>query len=182
MKPAFTHLFQIGIIVRDVEKAVKYYEEKLGMGPWELSDMGGFGPAEDIQIDGVPFKGQVVSKMAFLHRYGMEFELIQPIGDTPYKKWLDEHGPGIHHIAVKAAESYDKILEDHKKETGKDPWIRGQAMKGVVPNLPADEYAMDFSYLALREEAGIIVELYKNLAPGKVGHDYDPENPTPIYD
>lgn len=182
MKPAFTHLFQIGIIVRDLEKAVKYYEEKLGMGPWEISPMAGLGPCEDLQICGKSFKGEVCCKMAFLHRFGMEIELIEPVGDTPYRKWLEKHGPGIHHIAVKTSEDYDKVLADHKAETGRDPWIRGQAMKGVIPGMPKDMYAMDFSYLDLREEAGIIVEFYKNLAPGKVAHDYDPENPTPLYD
>ena len=93
MKPAFKQLLQIGIIVRDVDTSVKNFEEKLGMGPWEVSYMCNEGPCEDLKIDGKPFKGKV-SKMAFLHRYGMEFELIEPIGDTPYKEWLDEHGPG----------------------------------------------------------------------------------------
>ena len=178
MKPAFSHLFQIGIIVRNVDEAVKYWEEKLGMGPWEISPMN----IPDLVIDGKPLNGETCSKMAFLHAFGMEIELIEPVADTPYNRWLDEHGPGIHHIAVKATKPYDEILADYKEETGKDPWVRGQAMKGVIPVLPPDAFAMDFSYLDLREQAGIIVEVYKNLAPGKEGHDYDPKNPTPIYD
>lgn len=177
-KPAFSHLFQIGIIVRNLEDAVKYWEENLGMGPWEISPMN----APDLHIDGKPLNGETCAKMAFLHAFGMEIELIEPVAETPYKAWLDEHGPGIHHIAVKPTTLYDELLAQHKEETGKEPWIRGQAMKGVIPVLPPDVYAMDFSYLDLREQAGIIVECYKNLAPGKVGHDYDPENPTPIYD
>ncbi len=178
MKPAYSHLFQIGIIVRNVDDAVKYWEEKLGMGPWEISPMN----APDLQIDGKPLNGETCSKMAFLKAFGMEIELIEPVADTPYKRWLDEHGPGIHHIAVKATTPYDELLDEYKAETGKEPWIRGQAMKGVIPVLPPDAFAMDFSYLDLREQAGIIVEVYKNLAPGKEGHDYDPKNPTPIYD
>ena len=44
MKPEFKQLLQIGIIVRDVNKAVRYYEEVLGMGPWEVSYMRGDQP------------------------------------------------------------------------------------------------------------------------------------------
>ena len=30
----------------------------------------------------------------------MEIELIEPIGDSAFKTWLEQHGPGIHHIAA----------------------------------------------------------------------------------
>ena len=164
MKPAFKQLLQIGIIVRDVDTSVKNFEEKLGMGPWEVSYMCNEGPCEDLKIDGKPFKGKV-SKMAFLHRYGLEFELIEPIGDTPYKEWLDEHGPGIHHIAVVTEDQYDDVLAKYREEKGSEPWIRGQAMNNL----------MDFSYLDLREDLGLIVECYRNIAPGRPAIDYDPK-------
>lgn len=41
METEFKQLLQIGIIVRSVDKAVRYYEEMLGMGPWEVSYMRG---------------------------------------------------------------------------------------------------------------------------------------------
>ena len=162
MNPQFKQFLQVGIIVRDVDKAVKYYEEKLGMGPWNVSYMSGENPpATDLTIDGKPMPCKV-SKMAFLNAYGFEFELIEPIADTPYKNWLDEHGPGIHHIAVATRDEYEKVLADYKEDTGKDIWIRGQGIGGL----------MDFSYLDLREEAGIIVECYKNIHPDRPRLDY----------
>ena len=33
MKPEFTSLVQVGVLVKDVDKAVRYYEEVFGMGP-----------------------------------------------------------------------------------------------------------------------------------------------------
>lgn len=164
MKPAFKKLMQIGIIVRNVDASVQCFEEKLGMGPWEVSPMCNEGDRADLTINGVPFDG-TVSKMAFLRAYGIELELIEPIGDTPYKKWLEEHGPGIHHIAVVTEEGYDTILENYREQKGKEPWIRGQAMNN----------RMDFSYLDLREELGLIVECYRNIAPGRPSIDYDPQ-------
>lgn len=111
MKPEFKQLLQIGIIVRDVHKAVRYYEEVLGMGPWEVSCMrGDQPPTEDLTIDGKRETG-IVSKLAFLRAYGMKFELIQPIGDSAFKTWLEEHGPGIHHIAAVTDTPYEQLLE-----------------------------------------------------------------------
>jgi methylmalonyl-CoA/ethylmalonyl-CoA epimerase len=164
MKPAFKQLLQIGIIVRDVDASVQKFETELGMGPWEVSNMSNEGHTADLKIDGIPFTGQV-SKMAFLRRYGMEFELIEPIGDTSYRNWLEEHGPGIHHIAVVTEDSYDEVLEKYQKCKGEKPWIRGQAMDNL----------MDFSYLDLREDIGLIVECYRNIAPGRPAIDYDPQ-------
>lgn len=164
MKPAFKQLLQIGIIVRDVDASVKKFEEDFGMGPWDVSFMSNEGPCQDLTIDGNPFDGKV-SKMAFLHCYGMEFELIEPIGETPYKQWLEEHGPGIHHIAVVTADDYDTVLDKYRTQKGKEPWIRGQGMNNL----------MDFSYLDYREELGLIVECYRNIAPGRPALDYDSE-------
>jgi methylmalonyl-CoA/ethylmalonyl-CoA epimerase len=164
MKPAFKQLLQIGIIVRDVDAAVKKFEEDFGMGPWDVSFMSNEGHCADLKIDGKLYDGKV-SKMAFLRRYGMELELIEPIGDTPYKQWLLEHGPGIHHIAVVTEDDYDTVLNKYRATKGKEPWIRGQAMNNL----------MDFSYLDYREELGLIVECYRNIAPGRPALDYDPQ-------
>lgn len=164
MKPAFKQLLQIGIIVRDVDASVKHYEE-LGIGPWEISYLSNDKePFEDLTIDGkpLPFKGNLL-KTAFLQRYGMEIELIEPIAESVYKKWLDEHGPGIHHLAFATEDAYEDVLTKCKEKTGKDPWIRGQGVNGL----------MDFSYLDLREELGLIVECYKHMQPNKPALDYN---------
>ena len=76
MQPEFKQLLQIGMIVRDVDKAVRYYEDVLGMGPWTVSFMrGDEPPMEDLTVDGKPMPC-IVSKLAFLNAYGIELELI----------------------------------------------------------------------------------------------------------
>lgn len=164
MEPVLNRLMQIGIIVRNVDEAVKRYEQ-MGMGPWEITVMDNSCPLfDDLTFDGSPItsKGPIM-KTAMLTCYGLELELIEPIADTAYKRWLDEHGPGIHHLAFDIKEDYEKTLENCEKETGKKPWVRGQGIHGL----------MDFSYLDLREELGLIIECYKALQPGKPALPYD---------
>ena len=162
--PEFKRLMQIGIIVRNVDEAVANYE-KIGIGPWDISVMDNrFPPFDDLKLDGKELeeKGPVI-KTAMISIYGMELELIEPIADTNYKKWLEEHGPGIHHLAFDTKTAYDELLAGCKRETGKEPWVRGQGIHGL----------MDFSYLDLREELGVIVECYTTLQPGKAAIPYD---------
>lgn len=85
------------------------------------------------------------------------------MADTKYKRWLEEHGPGIHHMAFDLKDSYEDVLARCKAETGKDPWVREKGIGGML----------DFSYLDLRDEMGLIVECYQSLQPGKPALPYD---------
>lgn len=164
MEPAFKRFMQIGIIVRNVDEAVAKYET-MGMGPWDVTIMrNDVPPFDDLTFDGkeLPQKGPVM-KTAMANMYGLEIELIEPIADTAHKRWLEEHGPGIHHLAFDTEGDYQTLLEESKEKTGKDPWIRGQGVHGM----------MDFCYLDLREELGLIVECYSRLQPGKPALPYE---------
>lgn len=162
--PDLKRLMQIGIIVRNVDEAVANYEA-IGIGPWDISALdNSHPPFEDLKIDGKEPAGKgPLIKTAMISIYGMELELIEPIADTQFKKWLDEHGPGIHHVAFDTETPYEQLLSGWKEKNGKEPWVRGQGING----------AMDFSYLDLREELGLIVECYKSLQPGKSALPYD---------
>lgn len=159
METQLKNLMQVGIIVRNVDEAVKHYEA-MGVGPWDISVMNNtIPPFTDLKFDGkeLETKGDIL-KTAMLTAYGFEVELIEPIAkETAYFKWLEEHGPGIHHVAFDTADSYEDFLATTKELTGKEPWVRGTGINGL----------MDFSYVDLREEMGLIVECYKSLQPGK---------------
>ena len=164
MTPKFPILLQIGIIVRDRDKAVENWE-KMGFPMRDIEVMSGEKPPlEDFKLDGVR-RNELVCKTAFFNCYGMEIELIEPVADSPYKQWLDEHGPGLHHIAVITKDGYDDVLEKYRELKGSEPWVRGTGLNGL----------MDFSYLDLREELGIIAECYRNIKPGRRGIPYEYE-------
>ena len=49
---------------------------------------------------------------------------------------------------------YQKMLASYAEEEKREPWVRGQGIGGI----------MDFSYLDLRDELGIIFECYREDA------------------
>ena len=158
MDAQFSRLLQIGIIVEDVDKAVETYEKVFGIGPWRKENMDSRN-FDNFLIDGKP--GEMQNKLAFCSAYGMELELIQPVSPSAYKTWLEEHGPGIHHIAVTTRDPFDQVLAQCKALNGKDPWIHGQE-----PNI-----GMDFAYVDLRKELGLICEIYNEDRSGQPGHE-----------
>lgn len=159
--PQFNKLLQIGIIVRDVDACVKRFEEDYGFGPWKVNIMSNEIPVfKEMTINGE--KTDFKIKTAMCNCFGMEFELIEPISDSSYKTWLEEHGPGLHHLAFLTKDNYEDLLADHKKLTGKDPWVRGEC-----PTV-----GMDFSYLDFTEQLGFIAEVYGMDKSKEPGHDF----------
>lgn len=158
MNAQFSKLLQIGIIVENVDEAVKNYEELFGMGPWRISMMDS-AEFPELLVDGKP--GDMKNRCAFCSIYGMEIELIEPQSDSAYKVWLDEHGPGIHHLAFITRDSFDDVMTKCREITGKEPWIHGQELS----------IGMDFAYVDLRKQLGIICELYNEDRSAQPGHE-----------
>jgi hypothetical protein len=50
----FTHIMQIGIVVRDLEATIKHYVDAYGIGPWPRHEELTPEDAQDVQIDGRP--------------------------------------------------------------------------------------------------------------------------------
>ncbi|HWR70018.1 MAG TPA: VOC family protein, partial [Dehalococcoidia bacterium] len=82
---------QLGYVVADIERACKYYESTLGIGP--------FCPPFEVDMSGATFKGNAVQtkiKVAFVQSGDVQIELIQPLdGNNPYTEYLAKHGDGI---------------------------------------------------------------------------------------
>ena len=162
-------LLQIGIIVRNVESAVKHFEEDLGIGPWKVGEMNSDN-MPGFHLDGKP--GKLEFKNAFCHRFGMEIELIEPVSDSAYKTWLEEHGPGLHHISVITEDNFKDVIVEHKEKTGRDPWV--WAKDTGAP----EGQNLEFAYLNLLEELGMIVEVYpehvEKFHEGHIGgHEFE---------
>ena len=98
--PKLDKVLQIGILVKDLDAAKKNYEEVLGIGPWDEPFIMS-GKNIDLYVNGERYYGDFM-KVAMLHRYGFEIELIEPIDPSPLKDWVDKHGSGLHHLDFNA--------------------------------------------------------------------------------
>jgi catechol 2,3-dioxygenase-like lactoylglutathione lyase family enzyme len=89
-------IIQVGIVVEDMDKALKNYTEIFGAGPWDIYE---FGPPEmrEPMYRGKPSEWSALLALTWVG--DRHVELIKPIkGPNVYFDFLEKHGEGIHHI------------------------------------------------------------------------------------
>jgi len=113
----YTKVDQVGVIVRDLDRAVEYYQA-LGIGPFESLNV----VPTDRKVYGKP--ADDVKNLARVAQMGqLQFELIQPVsGESVQKESLDTKGEGISHLGF--------FVDDIDKEVAK---LVGQGFK-VISN------------------------------------------------
>ena len=92
-KSPFSKLDHVGVVVRDLDKAIEYYQS-LGIGPFEHRSMDKiaektlYGKADDSKV-----------KIAMAQLGPIKIELIQPVaGTSVQQEFLDSRGEGINHL------------------------------------------------------------------------------------
>ena len=89
---------QVAAVVRDLRSSLEAYHKALGWGPWNVYE---HKPPmlHSTELHGKPTEFTMLG--AECHVGPIVFELLQPLeGPSIYKEWLDEHGEGLHHVAV----------------------------------------------------------------------------------
>lgn len=150
--PAFNKTMQIGIVVPDVEVAAQIYEERYGIGGWQIMEVGSEN-TEDVRLYGRPLEWK--SKIAVTVIGSVMWELIQPVRpDDLFGQFLAKRDGvgGVHHIAV-ATPDYRKVVDD-------------QALAGKVPILSGNFGGVEVQYLDTEAELGVILEVFSNLPEG----------------
>ena len=150
-------IVQVGMVVKDVKKAAKRYEELLGIGPWEFIDA----PISNGMMHGQPIgHDEVGVKIALATYEGLGFELVQPVkGPSSHREFLEKHGNGIHHIAFSnIANKDDPYTYDNDLKLLKEEGIEVE-MQGVIFGGKSM-----FTYLSSQDQlSGIIFEMGKRL-------------------
>jgi methylmalonyl-CoA epimerase len=77
-------LEHVGVAVKSIAEARRFYEEALGLT---------FGGEEVLAERGL--------KLAFFDAGGVKIELLEGLGGDPISKSIENRGPGIHHICFK---------------------------------------------------------------------------------
>jgi len=89
---------QIAVVVNDLQRTMEQYTKLLGWGPWNVYRH------EPPRLHHTEIRGATVPYTmlgAETHVGDMGFELPQPLEEPSiYREWLDEHGEGLHHVAV----------------------------------------------------------------------------------
>ncbi len=134
-----TNVHHVGIVVRDMEQAMRFYRDTLGLHVHKI---------ETIQEQGV--------KAALLTLGDSEIELLEPVmPDTGVARYLERKGEGLHHICFQV-DSVDADLEALKVKgvelidqqpriglAGRICFLHPNAMDGALVELcePIDEAA-----------------------------------------
>lgn len=134
MVPGPERIDHIAIIVRDLEQALTFYRDVLGIAPREVKDV----PSEQVRIAFLPMGGP----------NGSQIELIQPVTeDSSLVRFLEKRGEGLHHVCLQVAD-VDVALRDLKAQ--------GAVVLDEQPRLAAEGRAI---FLHPRGTHGVLLEL-----------------------
>lgn len=124
----------VAIIVRDIEQALHFYRDTLGITPREIKDV----PAEQVRIAFLPMGGSG----------GSEIELLQPtVSDSSLTKFLEKRGEGLHHICLEV---------DDIDATLADMLAKGASVLDKQPRFAAEGRAI---FLHPKGTHGVLLEL-----------------------
>ncbi len=124
----------VAIIVRDIEQALLFYRNTLGIMPSEIKEV----PTEQVRIAFLPIGGPG----------GSEIELIEPTTpDSSLAKFLEKRGEGLHHICLEV-EDIDAALAEMQE--------KGIPVLDKQPRIAAEGRAI---FIHPRAANGVLVEL-----------------------
>jgi methylmalonyl-CoA epimerase len=124
----------VAIIVRDIEQALTFYRDTLGITPGEIKEV----PGEQVRIAFLPMGGPG----------GSEIELIEPIvPDSSLARFLEKRGEGLHHICLEVENIDAALAEMHEKSA---------AVLDKQPRIAAEGRAI---FLHPKGTNGVLLEL-----------------------
>ena len=100
---------QVALVVRDLDRTVREYWERLGVGPWTIVT---FGPetVRELYYRGRPSTFRM--RAAFAMTDNIQLEIIESLdGPNIYEEFLAAHGEGMHHLGVRVPDLRASIAE-----------------------------------------------------------------------
>jgi methylmalonyl-CoA/ethylmalonyl-CoA epimerase len=147
---------QIGVVVKDLDRTVKYLTEVFGLGPFRFITY----PPEDREDMQLKYRGELghfSHRLAFARLGPIELELVQPLeGESGLTEFLREHGEGLQHIRFNTPELQPVL--DSLLEKGVEPLMSGAGLR------PGTQWV----HLDTASQAGFVIELM-NVLPNTDG-------------
>lgn len=132
--PKVKQINHIAVVVDDMEKALSFWRDALGMELHSLRDV----PAEKSQV-------------AFLPLPGSEVELVQPTtDDSGIAKYLAKRGPGMHHLCLEV-DDIEAMMSQLR--------AKGVRLINEEPRTAAD--GKKYAFIHPESTSGVLVELYQ---------------------
>lgn len=103
---------QLGYVVPDIEQAMRYWSETMGVGPWFYNPRV---PIEDYRYEGKPY--DVHNSVALANSGFIQVELIQTRNDAPsmYRDFQRAGHSGLQHVAY-WTRTFDRDLARMERE------------------------------------------------------------------
>jgi methylmalonyl-CoA/ethylmalonyl-CoA epimerase len=129
------YIEHIGIAVKDLDAAIRFYEDVLGLTCYSVEEV------KDQQV-----------KTAFFRIGQTKIELLESTSpDGPIGKFIEKRGEGIHHIAF-AVQNIERQLEEAASN--------GIQLIDKVPRKGAE--GLDIAFLHPKSTYGVLTELCEN--------------------
>ena len=134
MKPTSTRIHHIAIAVRDLDQALEFYQDGLGLEVTERRSV----PQEGVKI-------------AFLPAGEGKIELLEPLDDeSGVARFLDKHGEGLHHICL--------IVEDIEAAVAR---LKESGARMLSRKPRQGEDGSRYIFIHPRSCNGVLLELYE---------------------
>jgi len=132
--PKVKQINHVAVVVDDMENALLFWRDALGMELHELRDV----PAEKSQV-------------AFLPLAGSEVELVQPTtDDSGIAKYLAKRGAGMHHICLEVDDIEGMMAQLRSKDV---------RLINDEPHTAVD--GKKYAFIHPESTSGVLVELYQ---------------------
>jgi methylmalonyl-CoA epimerase len=124
----------VAIIVRNIEQALSFYRDTLGIVPSAIKEVS----SEQVRIAFLPLGGP----------QGSEIELVEPLNDSSsLAKFLEKRGEGLHHICLEV-DDIDAALQEMQE--------KGAPVLDTQPRVAAEGRAV---FLHPKGTNGVLLEL-----------------------
>ena len=132
--PKVKQINHVAVVVQDLEMALLFWRDALGMELQELRDV----PAEK-------------SKVAFLPLSGSEVELVLPTTqDSGIAKYLAKRGPGMHHICLEVDDIEGMLAQ-----------LRSKSVRLINEEPRTASDGKKYAFIHPESTSGVLVELYQ---------------------
>lgn len=122
----------IGIAVTSIDEALPFYTEVLGL-----------------ELEGTEVVEEQKVKVAFLAIGESRIELLEPTApDSPVAKFLEKHGPGVHHLAYQVEGLEERLAA-----------LKGQGVRLIDETPRTGAHHTRIAFLHPKASGGVLTEL-----------------------